>query len=939
MAIDEHQTSLGLEETVTSRADDAERDRIRAEYRARLAEKLKDPAFRRIEGFPIGTDEAILALSDPPYYTACPNPFIAEWLAEHGKPYDAATDDYHREPFAADVSEGKNDPIYNAHSYHTKVPHKAIMRYILHYTEPGDVVYDGFCGTGMAGVAAQMCGHGVQVESLGHAVRSDGTILDEEGKPFSKLGARNTLLNDLSPAATFIAYNYNTPVDAVAFEQEARRILKEVEDECGWMYAALHDASPTETERIAEAIRACRTADELRVLVSQLSSSNSPLRDPKSKLQVGRINYTVWSDVVICPSCGGEIVFWDVAFNEATGKAAEAFACPSCRAETRKDRCQRATVTFYDLIIQKPVAQPRQVPVLVNFTVGKHRIERPPSDVDRAVVSVVETIPIHDPFPTNELPIKEMYHGSRLAPKGVTHIHHFHSPRARRALSALWRSVNQAPTERLKRFLLFLVEQTIWGLSKLNRYSATHYSQSNIYLNGVYYIAARHSETTPWYILDGKLGRLAKAFAAYRADERRTRVSTSTCTVPLAPPNSVDYLFTDPPFGENIYYADLNYLVESWHRVLTDSKPEAIVDHAKKKGLSNYQELMTTCFRAYLTALKPGRWMTVVFSNSSNAVWNAIQESLERVGFIVADIRVLDKQRGSYRQVSAASTVKEDLVISCYKPRRDFEERFQRLQGQPEGVIEFVRQHLDMLPVVPVNKAGRLETVAERTRFLLFDRMVAYHLQHAARIPVSAAAFYKLLDDQFLERDEMYFLPEQAARYDALKGRGMETEQFSLFVRDEKSAIQWVRARLNEEAQTLGDLTPAFMQELREWPAHEPRPELRVLLREYFIEDGGTWRVPDPDNERDLEALRRAALLKMFREYASAKGPLKTFRTEAVLEGFRYCWETKQYGIVVQVCEKIPAKVLQEVHDLVQFYDIAKDLAPERMDQLEFTWE
>ena len=114
-----------------------------------LREKLKDPEFRQIEGFPIGEDEDILALSDPPYYTACPNPFLEQFIECYGKPYDPETDDYHREPFAADVSEGKNDPIYNAHSYHTKVPHKAIMRYILHYTEPGDVVFDGFCGTGM----------------------------------------------------------------------------------------------------------------------------------------------------------------------------------------------------------------------------------------------------------------------------------------------------------------------------------------------------------------------------------------------------------------------------------------------------------------------------------------------------------------------------------------------------------------------------------------------------------------------------------------------------------------------------------------------------------------------------------------------------------------------------------------------------------------------
>ncbi|MCX4310849.1 MAG: DNA methyltransferase, partial [Desulfovibrio sp.] len=143
--------------------DDAAR---RAHFTAILAEKLKDPEFRKIEGFPIGTDEAILALSDPPYYCACPNPWIADFIAEWEaqKPADYH---YHREPFAADVSEGKNDPIYNAHSYHTKVPHKAIMRYILHYTEPGDIVFDGFCGTGMTGVAAQMCGNREAVLSLG----------------------------------------------------------------------------------------------------------------------------------------------------------------------------------------------------------------------------------------------------------------------------------------------------------------------------------------------------------------------------------------------------------------------------------------------------------------------------------------------------------------------------------------------------------------------------------------------------------------------------------------------------------------------------------------------------------------------------------------------------------------------------------------------------
>ncbi len=237
--------------------------------------------LRHIEGFPIGEDADLHALSDPPHYTAYPNPHIADFIAEHGTPYDEATDDYHREPYVGDVSEGKNDPIYNAHSYHTKVPYKAIMPFIEHYTEPGDIVFDGFCGTGMTGVAAQMLG-------------------------------RKAVLCDLSPAATFIAYNYNTPVDVKVFEREAKRILQEVERECGWMYETWH-----------------------------------PHCDDPNRVK-GKVGDTVWSDVFVCPYCKAEVVFWDIAVDEKTGKVARDFTCPSCRAELNKRILDRATKTAFN---------------------------------------------------------------------------------------------------------------------------------------------------------------------------------------------------------------------------------------------------------------------------------------------------------------------------------------------------------------------------------------------------------------------------------------------------------------------------------------------------------------------------------------------------------------------------------------------------------------
>lgn len=110
-------------------------DARREYFLALLAEKLRDPEFRRQDGFPNGSDEAILAMSDPPYYTACPNPWLADFITQYGRPYDLQ-EEYSREPLAIDVSEGKTDALYKAHAYHTKVPHLAIVPSILHYTRP-----------------------------------------------------------------------------------------------------------------------------------------------------------------------------------------------------------------------------------------------------------------------------------------------------------------------------------------------------------------------------------------------------------------------------------------------------------------------------------------------------------------------------------------------------------------------------------------------------------------------------------------------------------------------------------------------------------------------------------------------------------------------------------------------------------------------------------
>ncbi len=830
---------------------------------------------RHIEGFPIARDEDIIALSNPPYYTACPNPFIEDFIKEHGKPYDEASDDYHREPFAADVSEGKNDPIYNAHSYHTKVPHKAIMRYILHYTEPGDIIFDGFCGTGMTGVAAQMC----ENPELEFKAKIEAEM------PYVKWGARKAILNDLSPAATFIAYNYNTPVDLAEFQREATRILEECEKELGWMYETRH------------------------VIDGKLQTGidGNPI--------IGRINYTVWSDVFICPTCSNEIVFWDAAVDKKNGKVNDTFFCPHCRSELTKRSCARAQETHFDTRLNEFVTMAKQVPVLINYSVGNKRFEKTPDEYDLALIEKINNMEIPYWYPTDELP--NGYNTEQ--PKrshGITHVHQFYTKRCLAYLSCM---NNEIIHSRLPLLRIWFTSQLV-NISKLNRYRPQVSFPYNP-LSGTLYLSSMISESTPRIAYEGKIKKLYAALS--KNNIAISGISTNSTTQVIAPNDSIDYIFTDPPFGGNLNYSELSFIWEAWLKVFTNQKTEAIISAVQGKGLLEYQSLMTQCFSECYRVLKPGRWMTVEFHNSQNSVWNAIQESLQRSGFIIADVRTLDKQQGSFKQVTTTSAVKQDLVISAYKPKESFKREFISHAGSEETAWSFVRQHLENLPVVVV-KNGKIELIAERQAFLLYDRMVAYHIMNGIAVPLDATDFYKGLDERFLKRDGMYFLADQVNEYDTARIiNDVEPIQFELFVTNEKSAIAWLYQQL-EKPQTYAELQPKFMQEIKAWDKFEERPELAVLLEENFLQDdNGRWYIPDITKAADVAKLREKKLLKEFEGYVATKGKLKLFRTEAIRVGFAKLWADKNYKLIVETAERLPESVIQEDDKLLMYYDIS----------------
>jgi DNA methylase len=924
-------------------------DDARREYfTEKLREKLKDPEFRQIEGFPIGEDEDILALSDPPYYTACPNPWVTNYIeeCENQKAKKPEGYHYHREPFAADVTEGRSGLFYDAHSYHTKVPYKAIMRYLLHYTNPGDVVFDGFCGTGMTGVAAQMCGDREIVESLGYKIKSDGTVLQQEdtgnGKkvwaPFSKIGNRKAILNDLSPAATFIAYNYNKPVNTYTFKKEAERILSEIEKEIGWMYETLHIDGET----------------------------------------IGKINYTIWSDVYNCPVCTKEIIFWDTAVNKSAGKIKDDFHCPTCntmlsktpanqKKEEKKnpanrrpiaEKIERSWLTKFDPKLNDTVKQAKQIPVMINYSITgrKGRFEKKPDQFDLDLLERIK----NTNFQYN-LPIAKIPKGDKTGEpinRGITYIHHFYTLRNLTILSALREKAKGSP---ISRQLLFLI----------NSYDLTHSTlMSRIifksggkkpvltgYQSGTLYVPSVPVEKN---IIEGirnqKLGIILKSLAYVSENQLVSTISSHKTAIPN---DSVEYIFIDPPFGSNIMYSELNFLSESWQSVITNNKQEAIENRTQSKTLEDYRRLMTLCFKEAYRILKPGHWMTVEFSNTKAAVWNNIQTAISDAGFIVANVAALDKKQGSFNAVTNPTSVKQDLVISVYKPNGGFERRFINEAESEEGVWDFIRTHLKYLPVI---KRQNLDIIAipERDPRILFDQVVAYYFRKGINVPISSKEFQIGLEQRFPERDGMYFLSEQVAEYDKKKmAGGGKYKQMEIFVSDESSAIEWLRRLLKEKPQTTSDINPQFIQETqRAWKKSEQQVELSDLLELNFLCYHGEsrvpsqihaylssnfkdmrklekddpalmskakdrWYVPDPNEAEDREKVREKSLLRDFEQYKQTTKKLKVFRLEAMRAGFKKAFREKEYQTIIDVAQKIPGTLLEEDPELLRFYDYA----------------
>jgi len=488
-------------------------------------------------------------------------------------------------PFGENISAGKNTYVYDAHTYHTKVPPQGIAQLIEYYTQPGDIVLDPFCGSGMTGVAA------------------------------TELG-RIAILSDLSPAAVFIAKNLCTPIGHAEFMAEVDKVIDECSDLQDYLYS-------------------------------------TDCRDCGSRT---RMLYTVWSYGLLCSSCGEEFCLWDVARDERPSvresKIKSEFPCPHCNVVIAKRGLKRTT--------RRPV----QIGYKCCARGLKEQTAVPSvADMERLSRISVADIPGHLWFPTDKFPVGGVNTRQPIA-AGIDSVEKAYTPRALWAMAALWDAASRHPdgamAEKLKFALTSLYQRVtvfsefrFWGGSgNTANYNVPHVSNEQ----NVFTAFRRKAGTISWYFRDAPKVR------------RDVRVSVGSATrLANIPDGSVDYIFTDPPFGSNINYSEMNFLWESWLRQHTDVAEEAIVSKPQGKSIDDYSVLLCRAFLEAHRVLRNSGWMTVVFHNSSEKVWVALQNAITNSGFEIRGTQTFDKRHGTFKMHVSDNAVGYDLVLHCRK--------------------------------------------------------------------------------------------------------------------------------------------------------------------------------------------------------------------------------------------------------------------------------
>lgn len=514
----------------------------------------------------------------------------------------------------------RGGPLFNAFSYPTKISPQAVALYIATHTRPGATVLDAFAGSGTTGLAAHLCDRPTRDMRQLAAVMGLNPVW----------GPRHAVLYELGVIGSFVAEVMCHPPDPHLFEQEAAALVRGGYAALGALLTVVDD-------------RGC----------------------------AGVLRHAIWSDVLRCPHCGHEYSFWDVAVARQPLRlrdANEHCGCPACETTMRLGAAVHATEEVFDELLGRSVERRKRVPVRIYGRTGTRKWQREVLPSDLELLRQVDSHPLPASTPVAPLKLGDLYRSGYHF--GMTHLHHLYTRRNLISVATLLELVERREAS-VRDALRLLVLSYNQSHATLMTRVVIKSGQADFVLtgaqSGVLYVSSLPAEKN---VIDGvarKVKALRDSFALVRDSRSTVTVRNRSSTALVEAEQSIDYVFTDPPFADFIPYAEINQVNDLWLGRRTDDADEAVVSGAQGKSLDDYENLMARVFSEMGRVLKDEAKATVVFHAAKASVWAALQRAYRRAGLEVAAASVLDKLQASFKQVVSTVSVKGDPLLLLTK--------------------------------------------------------------------------------------------------------------------------------------------------------------------------------------------------------------------------------------------------------------------------------
>jgi DNA modification methylase len=573
----------------------------------------------------------------------------------------------------------RKGPLYNAFSYPTKIDAESIAVFIATHTNPGETILDPFGGSGTTGIAAKLCANPTEKMK---SIANDLGI-----KP--SWGPRNAVIIEISTVGAFVAEVMTNPPDPGEFADAAKQLIQESSQDLSWMYTA---------------------------------------KGPDGKL--GKIRHIIWSEILITPCCKSTISYWDACVKFEPLEIKEIFNCPKCHIQIESKKCHRKTIKDSSVTGDESSVSRKRLPVFVYGESDGKNWARKPTVHDTEIIKKIEKESYLSGAPSNKLNLGDLYRGGYHT--GIERISDLYTSRNFRVISDLWTRIEKFDSALRPALKLLILSYNASHSTILSRVVVKRGMQDFVTTgaqSGVLYVSGLPLEKNIYKGLIRKITTLTDAFSMVVNSPGKVSVLNASSTSIDLEDRTIDYVFTDPPFGDFIPYSEVNQINEIWLGELTNQTNEAIVSVSQGKGTDEYAELMLRIFAEVHRVMKPKAKATVVFHASKVSVWSALSDALEKNNLQIEATSILDKTQVSFKQVVHDGGTRGDAMFLLKKKTKKLSAV---IRTKPISVSEILA---DATP----------SEIDDDKR--LYSRFVTSRLENGHKVDISSTEFYKELQE------------------------------------------------------------------------------------------------------------------------------------------------------------------------------------------------